>query len=107
MESMGLALGLPADTCDNLFIIGLFSLLDTLFDMPMPQILEHLRLSESIRGALLQQQGQAGLLLQLAQACEQEALRTVPELSQQAGLDSQQLNQAHIAALAWVEELGL
>ncbi|HJV07137.1 MAG TPA: EAL domain-containing protein [Chromobacteriaceae bacterium] len=107
MESMGLALGLPADTCDNLFIIGLFSLLDTLFDMPMPQILEHLRLSESIRDALLQQQGQAGLLLQLALACEQEALRTVPELSQQAGLDSQQLNQAHIAALAWVEELGL
>jgi EAL and modified HD-GYP domain-containing signal transduction protein len=44
MELLGEQLGLNHDDCDNLFIVGMFSLLDVLFDMPMDNILEHLQL---------------------------------------------------------------
>jgi hypothetical protein len=35
MELLGEQLGMNHDDCDNLFIVGMFSLLDVLFDMPM------------------------------------------------------------------------
>jgi EAL and modified HD-GYP domain-containing signal transduction protein len=48
-----------------------------------------------------------GMLLQLATACEDGQLNGVAELCKQLQLNAQQLNQAHVSALAWVEDLGL
>ncbi|BBF86501.1 predicted signal transduction protein [Aquitalea magnusonii] len=107
MELMGEQLGLNHDDCDNLFIVGMFSLLDVLFDMPMSSILEHLQLPSGIIAALSEHKGQMGKLLQLAKTCEDGQLNGVAELCSQLQLSAQQLNQAHVAALAWVEDLGL
>jgi EAL and modified HD-GYP domain-containing signal transduction protein len=48
-----------------------------------------------------------GMLLQLTQSCEDGQLNGVEALCQQLHLNAQQLNQSHVAALAWVEDLGL
>ncbi|MGC0152130.1 EAL and HDOD domain-containing protein [Chromobacterium vaccinii] len=107
MELLGVALGERHDVNDNLFIVGLFSLLDVLFDMTMDKIIEHLQLPAPITDALLHRRGEMSHYLELARACEDGSLDGVPQLCQQLGLSSEQLNQAHISALAWVEELGL
>ncbi|GGY21973.1 EAL and HDOD domain-containing protein [Paludibacterium paludis] len=107
MEQMGRSKGLPHERCDDLFIVGMFSLLDVLFDMPMQSILEHIQLSEAAILALRNAQGPFGNYLQLARACEDNRLSSVPELSELLQLDAATLNQCHMGALAWVEELGL
>lgn len=107
MELMGQAQGLNAEACDNLFIVGMFSLLDVLFDMPMERVLQHLQLADSISLALEAQDGPYGIHLELSKLCESPDMRDINRLSALLGLSPDLLNQAHLSALAWVEELGL
>ncbi len=44
----------------NMFIIGLFSVLDTIMDTPMDELLDTVTLSGPVKMALLDQQGEAG-----------------------------------------------
>jgi EAL and modified HD-GYP domain-containing signal transduction protein len=92
---------------DNLFIVGIFSLLDAMLEMPMEQILGKLHLPESVAEALLHREGVYGPLLQLAEACEGADTTRMRELAQALTLDPERVNTAHIQALAWVEELGI
>ncbi len=92
---------------DNLFIVGIFSLLDAMLEMPMDQILEKLFLPEPIADALLRRDGIYGPFLQLAEACESANTADIRELAESLTLDPERVNAAHIQALAWVEELGV
>jgi EAL and modified HD-GYP domain-containing signal transduction protein len=107
MELMGQAQGLNTEACDNLFIVGLFSLLDVLFNMPMARVLQHLQLPDSISLALEAEDGPYGPHLELTKICERPDLHDVHRFSALLGLTTDALNQAHLSALAWVEELGL
>ncbi|MFC4161676.1 EAL and HDOD domain-containing protein [Chitinimonas lacunae] len=92
---------------DNLFIVGVFSLLDVMLDMPMDKILETLLLPESVTEALLDRSGIYGPFLELAEACEDPDMSDVPRLCEHLQLTPEMLNRAHVQALAWVEELGV
>jgi EAL and modified HD-GYP domain-containing signal transduction protein len=92
---------------DNLFIVGIFSLLDAMLEMPMDQILEKLILPEPISDALLHREGIYGPFLQLAEACESSDIAHIRELAESLTLDPDRVNVAHIQALAWVEDLGV
>ncbi|WP_374348026.1 EAL and HDOD domain-containing protein [Chitinimonas sp.] len=92
---------------DNLFIVGVFSLLDVMLDMPMDQILETLLLPDSVSEALLSRTGIYGPFLELAEACEDPDMTNVPSLSEHLQITPDMLNRAHVSALAWVEELGV
>jgi EAL and modified HD-GYP domain-containing signal transduction protein len=92
---------------DNLFIVGVFSLLDVMLDMPMDQILETLLLPDNVSEALLSRTGIYGPFLELAEACEDPDMTNVPSLSEQLQISADMLNRAHVSALAWVEELGV
>ena len=92
---------------DNLFIVGIFSLLDAMLEMPMDQILDKLILPEPITDALLHHEGIYGPFLQLAEACESSDIAHIRELAENLTLDHEKVNAAHIQALAWVEELGV
>jgi EAL and modified HD-GYP domain-containing signal transduction protein len=107
MELLGAALDQPHEVCESLFVIGMFSLLDVLFDMPMSTVLEHLHLSEQFKQVLQDQPDKLTPFLHLAKACEDKEMRQVPQLCRELGLSPEQFNQAHVEALAWVEELGL
>src|SRR3546814_16181472 len=61
---------LPKNEAENLFVVGMFSLLDRLLGIPMEQILEKVQLSESVAQALLTRDGVYGPFLELAEACE-------------------------------------
>ncbi|WP_148716222.1 EAL and HDOD domain-containing protein [Chitinolyticbacter meiyuanensis] len=92
---------------DNLFIVGMFSLLDVLLDMPLDRILETLILPESITDALINRSGMYGPFLELAEACEDPEMSEVPRLTEQLQITPDMLNRAHVQALSWVEELGV
>lgn len=92
---------------DNLFIVGVFSLLDVMLDMPMENILETLLLPDPVSEALLDRTGIYGPFLELTEACEDPDMADVPRLCEQLAISPEMLNRAHVSALAWVEELGV
>lgn len=92
---------------DNLFVVGVFSMLGAIFNMPMAQVLEKIQLPESISAALLSREGIYAPFLQLSEACEDANGARIEALAELLQLDAAKVNQSHIAALAWVENLGL
>lgn len=92
---------------DNLFIVGVFSLLDAMLAMPMDQVLEKVLLPETVNDALLRREGIYGPFLQLAEACEGANTERIEELAASLQYDPAKVNSCHIAALAWVENLGV
>ncbi len=92
---------------DNLFIVGIFSLLDAMLEMPMDDILEKLYLPETICDALLNRQGVYGPFLALTEACENSDPKRIGELADSMAMDPEKINKAHMEALAWVEQLGI
>lgn len=91
---------------DNLFVVGVFSLLDVILNQPMHDVLDKLKLPEAIVEALTGQQGIYSPFLKVVQACEQteksDALLTAVE---DLHLDVQHINRCHVQALAWAEQI--
>jgi EAL and modified HD-GYP domain-containing signal transduction protein len=92
---------------DNLFITGVFSLLDALLESPMDQVLERIALPESVVDALLSRSGIYGPILALAEACESGDASRIESIAESLFLSPDQVNEAHLKALAWVEQIGL
>lgn len=98
---------LEAADRDNLFIVGVFSLLDVMLEMPMEEVLDKLSLPEAISDALLTRQGLYGPFLDLAISCEEGNSDHIEKLAFSLQLEPDKINQSHLAALAWVETLGI
>lgn len=96
---------LPPEACDNAFVTGVFSLLDTMLGMPMDKALGAISLPETVVAALLLRRGQLAPLLELSIACESADDDAFARAAQELGLDNQQINWAHLQALAWAESL--
>lgn len=97
---------LPKNEAENLFVAGMFSLLDKMLGVPMETVLEKIQLSESVTQALLTREGIYGPFLALAEACELNS----PELDSKATslcISAKQVNQAHMSALVWAQSLKL
>lgn len=97
---------LSSEEVDNAFVVGVFSLLDTMLGMPMGKALEGVSLPESVTDALLHQTGVLAPFLALTQACESADDAAFARLANQLHLTNQQVNWAHLQALAWSETLG-
>ncbi|MDF3035010.1 MAG: hypothetical protein K0S28_284 [Paucimonas sp.] len=91
---------------ENLFVAGMFSLLDRLLGLSMEEVLENIQLSEPICQALLSREGEYGPFLALAEACE-TGNGDVAERAEALFIDAAHVNQAHLAALAWAQSLKL
>ena len=107
MELLAIDLKLPAEECDNAFVTGVFSLLDTMLGMPMDKALEAIALPDSVISALLLQRGPLAPLLDLCEACETGDDAVFARAAQELNLDNQQINWAHLQALAWAETLAV
>jgi len=92
---------------ENLFIVGVFSLLDAILKMPMTDILDKIQLPEPVTEALLSRTGIYGPFLQLTEACEEADYKRIREIAELLQYDANKVNECHIAALAWAETLGI
>jgi len=105
MELLAIELKYSSEDCDNAFVTGVFSLLDTMLCMPIDKALDAIALPESVISALLLQRGSLAPLLELSVACESGDDAAFARTADTLGLDNQQVNWAHLQALTWAETL--
>lgn len=63
--------GYPADFQDSLFLLGLFSLLDAMLDMPMSEVIKVLPINDDVKAGLLREKNVFAVWLELAKAIEE------------------------------------
>jgi EAL and modified HD-GYP domain-containing signal transduction protein len=90
---------------DEIFVAGLFSLLDVVMNMPMEQVLKQISLPAEITEAIVAQRGPYAPYLALAIACEQDDLSSIETLSAQIGRDVADINAVHMDALLWAQQI--
>ena len=112
IEMLGRPL-LPKHEQDNLFMVGMLSLLDVVFGQPLPEALARLPLPETIVRAILDREGILGYLLALAEAVEQGQRDRIEALASALRLTATTpdtpltaiLNRLQLEAVAWAEAL--
>jgi EAL and modified HD-GYP domain-containing signal transduction protein len=92
---------------DSLFIVGIFSLLDALLNIPMRQALDGLHLPPPVMDALVDHTGPYAPYLNLALACEHFDQETIATSAAEIGIDADEINLAHVNALIWSESLDI
>ncbi|MDR3482727.1 MAG: HDOD domain-containing protein [Burkholderiaceae bacterium] len=95
---------IPKAELENLFVAGMFSLLDRLLGIPMDEVLSNIQLSEPVTQALLTREGMYGPFLALAESCEKNNGK-IGELADSLFISPAQVNEAHLAALAWAQNV--
>ena len=95
---------LPRGEGENLFVAGMFSLLDRLLGLPMQEVLATIQLPDEVVKALLTRDGMYGPYLALAEACELNS-NLVATLAENLNIAPADLNKAHLQALAWAQNV--
>jgi EAL and modified HD-GYP domain-containing signal transduction protein len=96
---------LPPEEADKAFVIGIFSMLDQMLGMPLASAVGLLHMPDGVDDALLHRQGVFGELLTLVEACETSNDSAFDHAAQSLKLSNQQINWAHLQALAWADQL--
>jgi len=105
MEGIAAASGWPGIK-DRAFMVGMLSLVDALFGETLASVVELLNLEDSVKTALLEREGELGMLLELVEAIEMaDAARARPAMKQLGLSNLDQLNQVQIEALSWAGRL--
>ena len=95
---------LPRGEGENLFVAGMFSLLDRLLGLPMQEVLDTIQLPDEVVRALLTRDGMYGPYLALAEACELNS-NLVASLAKSLNIEPVDVNKAHLSALAWAQNV--
>jgi EAL and modified HD-GYP domain-containing signal transduction protein len=98
--------GVPHVVEDELFLVGLCSLLDAMLERPMPEALKHMALAPSVEQALLGQPTASRRLLEAVLAYERGHWDDAVTAAQSAAASDLSLPTAYAAALTWMRELG-
>jgi c-di-GMP-related signal transduction protein len=100
-ESMAAPLGM-CDRESDLFMLGMFSLLDAMLDRPMEELLKSMALSDEIRAGLLGHDPAVQPILDLAIAHERGEWREVFRITRDLGANPDETANAHHRAIQWV-----
>lgn len=90
---------------DCVFLLGLFSKLDALFNQPFPELLAHLPLEEDLSRALLGEESPYGRWLELVETIDSGHWERACELMGTLEIEADIATQAHNQAAAWTREL--
>ena len=96
---------LTPEQCDNAFVVGVFSLLDSMLGVPMEEALASVALPQSVQDALLHGTGVFAPFLALTLACESGDDVAFAQNAEVLHLSNRQINFAHLQALAWAENM--
>lgn len=101
MEKLAQARGRDAGVCEQAFMTGIFSLLDSLLGMRMDEIAQAVRLPEPVRHALLDRQGELGELLDWVEDVQSGRATGLP-----GGIAADQGVDMQLEALTWAASVG-
>lgn len=86
------------------FLVGLLSLLDVLFQVPMDKILSHIELSPEVTNALLERRGPLGTPLKLVESYEQADWDGAQQLAEASDVPEDILGNLYIDSLHWAAQ---
>jgi c-di-GMP-related signal transduction protein len=92
------------DAPDEAFMVGILSLLDTLYQVPMEELVTSLRLSEHVAAALLRRDGPLGELLSFVQKMEHLEVDEALEHAGALQITREQVLDAQMKAFTWRSE---
>ncbi len=95
-----------AEMRNELFICGVFSLLDRLFDQPLPQLLRTIPVPQGVYDTLAEGRGPYVPYFNLARAIEAESLYDIRECADALMMDMKEINRALLRALTTASQLG-
>jgi len=101
-ENLAPGFGLK-DHADSLFLLGLFSVLDVILEVPMEQALEMVQVSDDIKDALLDGKGKFGEVLIFMQNYEAAAFKQVSRAMIIHDLAPEDIYRSYIGALGWYQ----
>lgn len=90
--------------CDELFLVGLLSLVDNLLGLPMADVVAKMHLPQAVSDVLLGNGGPHSRWLLLALAIEKGRTDSATELTATLGVDAERLEECVTAARSWAEE---
>ncbi|MFO0094588.1 MAG: EAL and HDOD domain-containing protein, partial [Gemmatimonadaceae bacterium] len=88
----------------TLFLVGLFSLMDAVFRMPLHEILERVVLSAEANAALLDRTGPYADAITFAESYELGLFEHATELAREMGVDPANLGGFYTNAITWTAE---
>ena len=101
-ELLGRSCGQGADPAE-LFLVGLFSMLDAMLDAPMATIVEQLPFSEAVKKALVERGGALADYLNLVTAYETGDWEACRELSREIAVSEEALPASYAGAVGWAD----
>lgn len=105
MELLGQQARRTPEQQDDLFLLGVFSRLESVLGIPLHQIIEQLRLPEPLAAALNGRPGPYRSFLDVAKACEEEDFATAADLADPFGIGREQIGEIVEAAQSWAEQI--
>ncbi len=103
-EQLAAPLGVEERRSD-MFLMGLFSLLDVIMSRPLDEILNEITVEEDIQAALLGEPGKFNLLLKLISTYDQAEWDQVSEICAELNLEETQLAEAYKDAVTWAYDV--
>lgn len=89
----------------ELFLMGLFSVVDLIFEMPMSEALEKLQLAASIEEALINHQGKLYPVYEFMLYYENAEWQEVIKIMESRNIDVDDIYDAYTGALEWYRDL--
>ena len=104
MELMGKST-MSRDDTEDLYLVGLFSRLDKLLDIPLVELILPLPFSEELHSAILENRGRVGRLLKFSQSIERADESGMDFMQTNLHLPSAQVYEAYNEAYDWMKAL--
>lgn len=93
------------DQNSELFLVGLFSLLDVMLNVTMADVMERLPLEEDVKRALLSMQGPYAPFLRIALAYERNQTRKLMEELKNIGIEPNTVSNCYLEAIRYAKGL--
>lgn len=87
------------------FLTGMFSLLDSLFDQPLEELVHKMPINNLVKSALVIKKGKLGDILSLVKAYEAADWSSVIQLRDKLELNDERLAKHYDDAIKWTEDL--
>jgi EAL and modified HD-GYP domain-containing signal transduction protein len=97
--------GIPGLDTEELFIVGLCSVLDTILGRPMAEAISELPLSDEARAALLGEPGPMRSILDAVVAYETGLWEEAIDTAETLGAPEMSLSYAHAGAMSWARQV--
>jgi c-di-GMP-related signal transduction protein len=89
---------------DDLFMVGMFSLMDAFLDRPISDLLLEVPINDEIKGAILGEENRLGEVYNYVLSYEKADWPRLGEQQQKLGIDEVHPPQLYLNALKWGQE---